>query len=328
MFKNIRSKQMSFLEPRPEELVRKDHPYRKLLSIINFSELCKPLKKLFREDFGRPGYHVESGFASLVLQWMEDLSDRELERFLQENNAGKYFCGFSLTEKVPDHTYFCNLRKKIGTSELCKLFNMLGDKLKEKGLITNVFTFVDASSMISKVGLWDERDKAIKDGEETLNNKNIDQYASDKDASYGNKGKTKYWYGYKRHVGVCMKNGLISKTAATTAKVTDEDGLKHVCPKQGMVVADKGYCTKGAQDTIKGNGCHSGAILKNNMKKKNFQKDGFLTRLRMPYEGVFSKMNKRVRYKSLPKVQFQVTMQAFVHNFKRLIAIDAALIFA
>jgi len=319
---------MSLLEPRPEELVRKDHPYRKLLSIINFTELCKPLRHLFKENFGRPGFHIESGFAALVLQWMEDLSDRELERFLQENNAGKYFCGFSLSEKVPDHTYFCNLRKKIGTSELCKLFNMLGDKLKEKGLVTNIFTFVDASSMISKVGLWDERDKAIREGEETLNNKNIDRYAADKDASYGNKGKTKYWYGYKRHVGVCMKNGLISKVAATTAKVSDADGLKHVCPNQGMVVADKGYCTKGAQATIKSHGCYSAAILKNNMKNKDFKKDAFLTRLRMPYEGVFSKMNKRVRYKSLRKVQFQVTMQALIHNLKRLIAINASPVFA
>jgi IS5 family transposase len=319
---------MNFLEPRPEELVRKDHPYRKLLEIIDFKELCNPLRKLFREDFGRPGYHIESGFAALVLQWMEDLSDRELERFLQENTAGKYFCGFSLREKVPDHTYYCNLRKKIGTARLVNLFNGVGRKLKEKGLIANIFTFVDASQLVSKVSLWDERDEAIRAGEETLNNKNVDQYAHDKDASYGNKGKTKYWYGYKRHVAVCMKNGLISKTAATTAKVMDADGLKHVCPKQGMILGDKAFCVKEAQQTIRKNGCHSGAILKNNMKNKNHKKDGFLTRLRMPYEGTFSKMNKRVRYRGIAKVQFQCTMQALAFNFKRLIAINAPPIFA
>ena len=37
---------MHFFEPTPEELVRKDHPYRKLLEIIDFSKLCKPLRKL------------------------------------------------------------------------------------------------------------------------------------------------------------------------------------------------------------------------------------------------------------------------------------------
>ena len=259
---------------------------------------------------------------------MEDLSDRELERFLQENNAGKFFCGFTLSEKVPDHSYFSSLRKRIGTKELVKLFNRLGDKLRQKGLIAYVFTFVDASQMISKVSLWDERDKAIAAGEEALNNLNIEQYAADKDASYDAKGESKFWYGYKRHVEVDMKQGLISKTAATTAKVPDAKSLKHVCPSSGMVVADKGYCTKDAQKILKQNGCYSGAILKNNMHDKNHNKDKFLTRLRMPFEGTFFKMDKRVRYRGIAKVQFQCTMQALAFNFKRPVAINSQPLFA
>ena len=64
------------------------------------------IKGTFFEKHERKGYHIESGFTALLLQWMEDLSDRELERFLQENNAGKLFCGFSLLEKNPDHSNF------------------------------------------------------------------------------------------------------------------------------------------------------------------------------------------------------------------------------
>jgi IS5 family transposase len=287
----------------------------------------EPLESLYKKDFGRPGYNIESGFAALILQWMEDLSDRELERFLQENNAGKYFCGFKLTEKTPDHTYFSILRKKIGTDRLVELFTEFGNKLRAKNLIANVFTFVDASQMVSKVSLWDERDKAIKAGEETLNNQNIEDFAADKDASYGNKGKDKFWYGYKRHVAVCMRNGLISKTAATTAKVSDDKGLDYVCPDGGMVIGDKAYCLKQAQDAMRRRGCHSGAILKNNMKNKNRDKDKFLSKLRMPFERTFSKMSKKVRYHGIAKVQFQVHMQALVHNLKRLIVLDAPPIF-
>jgi len=51
---------------------------------------------------------------------MEDLSDRELDRFLQEDTAGKYFCGFSLLEKTPDHIYFSALRKKSDPEGLLK----------------------------------------------------------------------------------------------------------------------------------------------------------------------------------------------------------------
>ena len=47
------------------------------------------------------------------MQHMEDLSDREMERYLQENVAVKYFCGFSLTCKTPDHTLFSKMRYRI-----------------------------------------------------------------------------------------------------------------------------------------------------------------------------------------------------------------------
>jgi len=35
--------------------------------------------------------------------------------------------------------------------------------------------------------------------------------------------------------------------------------------------------------------CHSGAVLKNNMKGKNKDKDRWLTSVRVPFEGVVSK---------------------------------------
>ena len=196
--------------------------------------------------------------------------------------------------------------------------------MRERGLIANVFTFVDASQMISKMSLWDERDKAIKEGEEKLNNRNIKKHAVDKDADIGCKGKDKFWYGYKRHVAVCAKNGFITKAAATKASLPDAKGLKHVCPKEGMVLADKGYCTKEAQKIMRSRGCHSGAIKKNNMHGKNRDKDRYISRLRMPFEGTFSKMDKRVRYRGIAKVQYQVTMQAFIHNLKRLLVIGSS----
>jgi transposase len=63
-----------------------------------------------------------------------------------------------------------------------------------------------------------------------------------------------------------MKNGLITKTAATKASLTDAKGLKHVRPSGGMIVSDKGYCVKPEQATMKAKGCHSGAIVKENMR--------------------------------------------------------------
>ncbi|NGX32516.1 MAG: hypothetical protein K1060chlam4_00564 [Candidatus Anoxychlamydiales bacterium] len=104
---------------------------------------------------------------------MENLSDRELERFIEENAATKGFCGFNLSDNTPDHSVFCQTRKKIGTNVLSKIFADLRDQLKKQGLMNEVFSYVDATHLISKANLWKERDKAIAEKYEKLNNENV-----------------------------------------------------------------------------------------------------------------------------------------------------------
>jgi len=71
--------------------------------------------------------------------------------------------------------------------------------------------------------------------------------AFDKEARIGCKGKDKYWYGYKKHIGVDMQSGLINKVAITPGNITDAQGLENVCPDQGAIYADKAYCTEPAK---------------------------------------------------------------------------------
>lgn len=313
---------MKIFIPSLDQFVREDHPYRQILETIDFKELTRVLNREY-SNLGRGGYPVDTGFKCLLLQYMEDLSDRELERFLEENNAGKYFCGFKLDSKTPDHSYFGLLRNRIGTERLADLFNRVRESLKQAGFIREVFTFVDATQLVSKVSTWSDRDKAIKAGLEKFNNATAKKVARDKDATFGCKGENKFWYGYKKHVSVDMSNGLINKVAVTKAKIPDHKGLKHVCPNGGMIFGDKGYSPKETAKDLAKKGCHSGIILKNNMKGKDRDKDRWLTKVRMPYEGTFSKDNKKARYIGLAKNQFQIYMQALVFNFKRLIKISS-----
>ncbi len=315
-------KTMTFLETNIDEVVSANHPYRRILELVDFKELTKELRRCYSK-LGRAGYPIESGFKALLLQYMEDLSNREAQRFLEENLAGKLFCDFGLKDQTPEHTYFVELRNRIGTERLADLFNKVREVLIRDGMIREVFTFVDATKLVSKMSTWDERDKAIKAGEDKFNNAVAEKYARDKEARFGCKGKDNFWFGHKRHVSVDMSNGLINKTAVTPANVPDHKGLKHVCPKQGAVFADKGYSPKESQKEIKRRGCHSGVILKNNMKAKDRDKDRWLTKVRMPYEGTFSQMRKRTRYCGIVKNQFEGFLEALAFNFKRLIKIGA-----
>ena len=304
-----------------DELVPTTHTYRKFSAIWSFKHATKQLKKL-EKDNPYKGYGLLRIFKCLLLQFMEDLSDRELERFIQENTAAKWFCGFGLAENTPDYSVFSKVRKRLGTKISSKIFTDLRDQLRKNGLISEVFSFVDASHLISKASLWKERDEAIKKKYEKLNNESLPKVAHDKQARIGYKGKEKYWYGYKKHTSVGMQSGLINKVAVTPANVTDSKGMKHVCPNGGAIYADKGYCDKHAKKATAKKGCHLRAIKKNNMKGKNKELDRWVSHLRSPYERVFSKQSKRVRYCGVAKNQFSAFMQAICFNLKRLSVLD------
>jgi IS5 family transposase len=208
-----------------EDLVSSAHIYRKFLNLWNLDSVRIELERL-EVDSDYKGYGIYRIFLCLLLQFLEDLSDRELERFIAENASAKWFCQFGLVDKTPDHSVFGRARSRIGTNKLSKIFSLLRDQLKSQGYMSEVFTFVDATHLISKVGLWKER-KAIELKLESLNNKTLEKVAADKDAKFGAKSKDKIWFGYKQHTSVDMQSGMINKVAITPANVIDSKGFKH-----------------------------------------------------------------------------------------------------
>ena len=93
--------------------------------------------------------------------------------------------------------------------------------------MSEVFTFIDASHLVSKAALWEERDELIKQKYEKMNNENLPKVAYDNQAKIGCKGGNKFWYGYKKHASVEIQSGLINKVAVTPANVTNAQGFKH-----------------------------------------------------------------------------------------------------
>lgn len=293
-----------------------DHAYRKLNRLINFNEIAVTLQATY-SHLGQPGIPAVRGLKAMLLQFWEDYSDREMEAAVRENLAIRWFCGFSLTEKTPDHSYFGKFRKRIGTKYLADMFNSINERLQKEGLFGNIFYFIDASTIISKSALWEERDRAIKDGHDKLNNLIVKEYASDKEARWGAKSKKNIWFGYKRHTSVDMRYGLITKTTISPANVLDYQVIEQICPEQGYLFMDKLYDTKATDRKVMGSGCSPGTIRKNNNPNKNRDLDRWRSSIRMPYEGIFSKLSKRARYKGKTKVAFQNFGESICYNLKK-----------
>jgi len=302
------------------QLVPEKHTYRKLQSLLDFRRIVKAAR-LKVSDVGAIGFGKTRLILCLLLQFMEDVSDREFERFISENTAAaKWFCGFSLTELTPDYTTICKFRNLVGTKQMSRLFNEVKRQLQAQGHCSEIFTFIDATALVSKLSLWEQRDKAIKAGYEKLNNEVLPEVSSDPEAKIGAKSKHKFWYGFKKHVGVDMQSGMINRVAVTAADVTDADGAKHVMPRDGAACTDKGYV--GAIPEMRRRGIHAMVIKRNNMKDKNHDLDRYISGLRAPYESVFSKQNKRVRYKGVVKNQGAEFLYAIAHNFRRLLVLN------
>lgn len=306
-----------------DQSVRQDHPFRTMNTLVDFDRFARRYRSLYAKT-GTKGIPVEQAFRLLIVQWLEDYSDREMERAVQENLAVKWFSGYDLTEATPDHSFFGKFRARLGTKHLGEIFQSLNTELRDHGLIGDTFSFVDATGIVTKTALWDERDRALAKGEAALNNRNVKDFATDTQARYGARGKDKYWFGYKRNHAVDMKQGFVTKVAVTPASVTDAQALRHVVPKAGIVIADKGYDTNAAHDVLKGKAIHAGIIQKNNRRTKNHDLDRWRSGIRMPFEGSFAKLHRRAKYRSLAKVQFQAFAEALVFNLKRFVTVHLA----
>lgn len=304
-----------------EDLVPSDHLYRRFTKLWSFKGVEEQLSFL-EGNSNFKGFGVLRLFKCLLLQFMENLSDRELATYLRDTNSAKWFCEFGLAESTPEFSLFSKFRKKVGTSLLSEIFADLRNQLKAQGVMNETFSFIDATHLISKATLWEERDKAIQAKHDKLNNEVLPKVAHDKQARIGAKNKNTFWYGYKQHTSVDMQSGLINKVAITPANVTDANGYKHVAPNTGATYADKGYCIKPCQIEAKRRGLHLAAVKMNNMKTKNKDQDKWYTKIRAPYEHVFSKRNKRVRYVGVAKNQFASFMYAICFNLKRLVVLN------
>jgi IS5 family transposase len=118
-----------------------------------------------------------------------------------------------------------------------------------------------------------------------------------------------------------MRFGLINKLAVTPANVPDFLLIESICPDQGMIFSDKLFDCKKADLWIKAKGCHPATIRKRNSKQKNRDLDRWRSRIRMPFEGVFSKQRKRAKFKGQTKVTMQCFFEAICHNLKKAVKI-------
>ena len=104
------SGQISMLILDIEELIPENHLLRKINQMISFDFIYDLVASYYPTN-GRPSVDPVSMFKMLLVGYLYGIkSERRLVQEIQLNIAYRWFCGYELGEKIPDHSTFSKTR--------------------------------------------------------------------------------------------------------------------------------------------------------------------------------------------------------------------------
>jgi len=326
------------------QIIPEDHLLKKLSKVIDFSfvnELCSDLYHYAGP--GQKAYSPEFLFKILFLSFLHNISDREIEEQINDRISFKWFLGLAVNEKGPDHSTLSVFKERLGQERFEKIFNQIVKIATDRGLTDPKLRIIDSTHTQANVdlnrltkefkeNLKEKPEELIKKGTNSQNY--ISKNSPDPDASFGRKSKKKIFYGYKEHLRVNAKTGIVEKVSTTSGNINDNqefDYLVEDLPYNSQLTADKQYDIDKNHQIIQQKQSESFIILKKNRKNKEllakketkaYQK---ITKKRLIIERIIAEAKRyhgltRARWKGKWKMIIQTLLTFIVINCKRLIS--------
>jgi len=315
------SSQNSFFGMIYEDLVPADHLLRKLSAAVDFSFVSALVSDCYCPDNGRPSWDPLVLFKVVFLQFLYDLSDREVEEQVNFHLVCKWFAGLQPEERAPDHTVLCRFRSRLGVEKFQVIFNQIITQAREAGLVHDRLRIIDATHLQAKVDLF--RLPVAPPGTPPSEAPG----SPDPDARFGRKSAKQSFYGYKEHLAIDADSELITAVEVTPGNVADSEVfVPLVEPQAQEVTADKGYDTNANHQKLKAGKQRSSIIVKKNRTNPQIisQANWNSQRERPNIERKFAEQKNyhglgKARYWGLLKVTVQVLLTCIVVNCKRLV---------
>lgn len=300
-------------------LSQRPHFLKDLAQVVDFrfvEEHCKD----FYVDWGRDPWDPVLMFKMVFLQFLYDLSDREMEEQAAFNLVYKWFLGLSVEELPPDFSTLSRFRTRLGAEGFEKLFNQVVDQARSRGFITDRLHIIDSTHISARVDLFRlKKEHKSKGGDD--DDHYVDRHSPDPDARFGRKSKKKSFYGYKAHKVEDADSEFIVKVKTTPGNEPDGSQLPALIDGHaGEATGDKAYDSKSNHAHLAEMGVTSGIIRRQRRpgRPRNSRRE------RPKIERKFSEGKNRhgldkARYWGLAKVSIQSFMTAIVLNLKRLV---------
>jgi IS5 family transposase len=236
------------VDERLKELSAKGDHLERLNAIVDFelfrADLEQAVPRAERSRGGRPAFDHVFMFKVLVLQVSHSLSDERTEFLIKDRLSFMRFLGLGLADPVPDANTIWTFREALtraqiaGKPAITVLFARFDAALREAGFLAMGGQIVDASLVACpKQRNTDAEKQAIKEGRipEAWTGDPAKLAQKDRDARWTMKwSKAKPAedgsprvdiavpvFGYKNHLGIDRRHGLIRTWAVTDAAQYD-----------------------------------------------------------------------------------------------------------
>lgn len=171
MLTKSKDKQTSYEFVMLEELVKEDHLLRKIDKYIDFSFIYDEVEDLYSSDNGRPSIDPVVLFKMTLLQYLYGIrSERVLVEEIHHNMAYRWFLGFNITDKIPDHSIFAvnRIRRFNDTKVYENIFNKIVEQAINHGLVKGKIVYTDSTHIKANASLskFENEDYIIEEEED------------------------------------------------------------------------------------------------------------------------------------------------------------------
>jgi transposase len=156
MLTKSKDKQTSYEFVMLEELVKEDHLLRKIDKYIDFNFIYDEVESLYCPDNGRPSIDPVILFKMTLLQYLYGIrSERMLVEEIHHNMAYRWFLGFNITDKIPDHSIFAinRIRRFNDTQVYENIFNRIVEQAISHGLVKGKIVYTDSTHIKANASL-------------------------------------------------------------------------------------------------------------------------------------------------------------------------------
>lgn len=198
------------LLPSLEEFIPEDHYLRKINKTLDLSFVHKAVANKYCHNNGRPSIDPEVVVRLFLLQAIEGISSvRRLMQRVHVDLAYRWFIGYQVDEKLPDHSTLSRALDRFGDDVFNELFVRSVSQCQQSGLIDGKVLHLDATTIRADL----DANRVNKDD------------SPDKDARFGRFPGGKKKPGYKQHTLADGKKRVVVGVTVTPANSPDDSTM-------------------------------------------------------------------------------------------------------